>query len=286
MCPGPAAGIPGLQSRVCTHLPERPPFMQLSPSIFKAYDIRGVVPATLTEEVAYALGRAFGQVALREGERTVAVGRDGRLSGPSLSAALVRGLTGRGRGRDRHRHGHHAHAVLCGQHAVQQRHPGDGQPQPADYNGFKMVMAGRAIHGEEIQALRRLMESSGQWPRARRHGTVRLVNVLAPYRDRIVGDVKLARPMKIVIDSGNGIGRRFGARHLPRAGLRGDRAVQRRGRQLSQPPPRPEQAREPARPDPRAETTATPSWAWPLTATATAWASSPRTARTSTPTGR
>ena len=65
--------------------------MQLSPSIFKAYDIRGVVPATLTDEVAYALGRAFGQVALGEGERTVAVGRDGRLSGPGLSAALMMG---------------------------------------------------------------------------------------------------------------------------------------------------------------------------------------------------
>ena len=66
--------------------------MQLSPSIFKAYDIRGIVPSTLNEDVAEALGRAFGTVALREGEKTVAVGRDGRLSGPSLSAALVRGL--------------------------------------------------------------------------------------------------------------------------------------------------------------------------------------------------
>src|SRR5882757_9115632 len=66
--------------------------MKLSPSIFKAYDIRGLVPSTLTEEIAYALGRAFGSVALKEGEKSVAVGRDGRLSGPSLSAALVRGL--------------------------------------------------------------------------------------------------------------------------------------------------------------------------------------------------
>ena len=92
--------------------------MQLSPSIFKAYDIRGVVPSTLTEEVAQALGRAFGTIALREGEVTVAVGRDGRLSGPSLSAALVRGLTAAGVGRDRYRPGHHAHAVLRRQHAV------------------------------------------------------------------------------------------------------------------------------------------------------------------------
>ena len=70
--------------------------MQVSASIFKAYDVRGVVPSTLDEEVAYALGSAFGRMARKEGERTVAVGRDGRLSGPSLSAALVRGLTASG----------------------------------------------------------------------------------------------------------------------------------------------------------------------------------------------
>ena len=70
--------------------------MQLSPSIFKAYDVRGIVPSTLTEEVAEALGRAFGTLARREGEKAVAVGRDGRLSGPSLSAALVRGLVASG----------------------------------------------------------------------------------------------------------------------------------------------------------------------------------------------
>jgi phosphomannomutase len=80
-----------------------------------------------------------------------------------------------------------------------------GSHNPKDYNGFKMVMAGRAIYGDEIQALRRLMEAGKLAPAPARHGTVRLVNVLAPYRDRIVGDVKLARPMKIVVDCGNGI---------------------------------------------------------------------------------
>ena len=70
--------------------------MQLSPSIFKAYDIRGVTPSTLNEEIAEALGRAFGATALAEGERTVAVGRDGRLSGPAMSAALIRGLSAAG----------------------------------------------------------------------------------------------------------------------------------------------------------------------------------------------
>ena len=70
--------------------------MQVSPSIFKAYDIRGIVPSTLTEEVALALGRAFGTIALSQGEKAVAVGRDGRLSGPAMSAALVRGLISAG----------------------------------------------------------------------------------------------------------------------------------------------------------------------------------------------
>src|ERR1700740_2602977 len=70
--------------------------MHLSPSIFKAYDVRGVVPSTLNEEVAEALGFAFGTQARKEGEPAVAVGRDGRLSGPSLSAALVRGLVASG----------------------------------------------------------------------------------------------------------------------------------------------------------------------------------------------
>ena len=70
--------------------------MQLSASIFKAYDIRGIVPVTIDEAVAEALGRAFGTVARSEGETCIAVGRDGRLSGPALSAALMRGLVAAG----------------------------------------------------------------------------------------------------------------------------------------------------------------------------------------------
>ncbi len=70
--------------------------MQLTPSIFKAYDIRGVVPTSLNEAVAEGLGQAFGTLAMAEGQSTVAVGRDGRLSGPALSAALIRGLVSAG----------------------------------------------------------------------------------------------------------------------------------------------------------------------------------------------
>jgi phosphomannomutase len=179
--------------------------MQLSPSIFKAYDIRGIVPSTLTEEVAQALGHAFGTIAQAEGEKVVAVGRDGRLSGPALSAALVRGLVASGVdvidiGMVTTPMLYFAASTLCTS-GIQVT----GSHNPKDYNGFKMVMAGRAIYGEQIQALRRQMEERGTGAAVAKPGSIRNVNLLAPYRDRIVSDVKLARPMKIVVDSGNGV---------------------------------------------------------------------------------
>ncbi|MDP3753833.1 phosphomannomutase/phosphoglucomutase [Polaromonas sp.] len=178
--------------------------MQLDASIFKAYDIRGVVPSTVNEPVAEALGRAFGSIALAQGEQTVAVGRDGRLSGPALSAALMRGLAASG-----------VDVVDIGMATTPMLYFAastlassgiqiTGSHNPKDYNGFKMVLAGRAIYGEDIQALRRSMEAEG-WSAPARAGQITQVNVLAAYRDRIVADIKLTRPMKIVIDSGNGI---------------------------------------------------------------------------------
>jgi phosphomannomutase len=179
--------------------------MQLSAAIFKAYDVRGIVPSTLNEEVAYALGFAFGTVAQSEGEKEVAVGRDGRLSGPALSAALIRGLVSSGVnvidiGMATTPMLYFAASTLCAS-GIQVT----GSHNPKDYNGFKMVMAGRAIHGEEIQALRRLMENSERNSPAAQPGRIRNINILAPYTDRIVQDVKLARPMKVVVDCGNGI---------------------------------------------------------------------------------
>jgi phosphomannomutase len=180
--------------------------MQFSPSIFKAYDIRGVVPSTVNEEMAQALGWAFGKRAQAEGEKTVAVGRDGRLSGPALVAALVRGLAASGVdvidiGPATTPMLYFAASTLCSS-GIQVT----GSHNPKDYNGFKMVIAGRAIHGEEIQALRPLMQAwSPEAAATAGPGRVRNINILAPYRDRIVQDAKLARPMKIVVDSGNGI---------------------------------------------------------------------------------
>ncbi|MBT9506321.1 phosphomannomutase/phosphoglucomutase [Rhodoferax sp.] len=177
--------------------------MQLSASIFKAYDIRGIVPSTIDEAVAEALGRAFGTVARSEGETTVAVGRDGRLSGPGLSAALVRGLVASGIevidvGMVTTPMLYFAASTLCTS-GIQVT----GSHNPKDYNGFKMVMGGRAIYGEEIQALRRMMEGES-WSLLP-GGKIREVNLLEAYAARIVGDIRLARPIKVVVDCGNGI---------------------------------------------------------------------------------
>jgi phosphomannomutase len=177
--------------------------MHLTPSIFKAYDIRGVVPTTLNEALAEGLGKAFGTQAMAEGQSTVAVGRDGRLSGPSLSAALIRGLVASG-----------VHVIDIGMAttpmlyfaantACQSGIQVTGSHNPKDYNGFKMVLGGRAIYGDEIQSLRQMMETE-TW-HLREGGGVQYLDVLADYRQRIVGDIRLSRPMKIVVDSGNGI---------------------------------------------------------------------------------
>jgi len=177
--------------------------MQLTPSIFKAYDIRGIVPSTVNEAMAQALGRAFGTVALREGQSKIAIGRDGRLSGPALSAALMRGLVEVGVevidiGMSTTPMLYFAANTLCAS-GIQVT----GSHNPKDYNGFKMVLAGRAIYGDEIQALRRMMEEE-TWE-MRSGGLIRQVDVLADYTARIVGGITLARPLKIVVDCGNGI---------------------------------------------------------------------------------
>jgi len=182
--------------------------MRVEPSIFKAYDIRGIVGKTVDETFAEHLGRAFGTEARALGERAVAVGRDGRLSGPGLAAALIRGLSSTGLdvvdlgpvttpmlyyvAATRGAHGCNSGIQVTGSH------------NPKDYNGFKMVMAGRAIYGDDIQALRSMIETES-WQLAGAPGAYQQVDVLPAYSARIVSDIRLARPLKIVIDSGNGI---------------------------------------------------------------------------------
>ncbi len=177
--------------------------MQLSASIFKAYDIRGVVPTTLDAEVAEDLGRAFGSAARAAGERAEAVGRDGRLSGPALVDALIRGQVATGVevidvGAVTTPMLYFAANTLCTS-GIQVT----GSHNPKDYNGFKMVLAGRAIYGDEIQGLRKVMDAGSAT--LADGGSVRKVDVLPAYVERIVGDIKLQRPLKVVVDSGNGI---------------------------------------------------------------------------------
>jgi phosphomannomutase len=160
--------------------------MQVSTAAFKAYDIRGIVPAALNEPMAEALGKAFGTCALREGQKAVAVGRDGRLSGPALVAALTRGLVGAGVdvidvGMVTTPMLYFAANTLC-ESGIQVT----GSHNPKDYNGFKMVMGGRAIYGDEIQSLRQMIEDEA-W-QLQSGGRVRNINIEAPYRDRIVSD--------------------------------------------------------------------------------------------------
>jgi len=180
--------------------------MQVDPTIFKAYDIRGIVGKNVDETFAEHLGRAFGSEALAAGEKAVAVGRDGRLSGPGLAAALIRGLKSTGLdvvdigavttpmlyyvAATRAKHGCSSGIQVTGSH------------NPKDYNGFKMVMAGRAIYGDDIQKLRARIESATY---TSKRGRSAKLDIVPEYIARIIGDVKLARPMKIVVDSGNGI---------------------------------------------------------------------------------
>ena len=172
-------------------------------SCFKAYDIRGTVPEQLTPAFAYDLGLAFGAQALALGEAAVAVGRDGRLSGPKLSEALCKGLAAAGVnvidvGMVTTPMLYFAAHTLCTS-GIQIT----GSHNPKNYNGFKMVLAGAAIYGEQITGLREAM-NKGVAPAANA-GHVTAQDVTKAYTDRIVGDAKLARPMKVVVDSGNGI---------------------------------------------------------------------------------
>ena len=180
--------------------------MHVNASAFKAYDIRGIVGVSLDEAFAEHLGRAFGSEAVKAGERAVAVGRDGRLSGPSLVTALIKGLASTGLdvvdlgavttpmlyyvAATRRRRGCRSGIMVTGSH------------NPKDYNGFKMVLAGKAIYGDEIQNLRRRIEAEDY---VRAKGRTAAMNIGSEYLARIVTDCSLARPMKIVVDSGNGI---------------------------------------------------------------------------------
>ena len=171
--------------------------------IFRAYDIRGVVGKTLTQAIVRLIGQAIGTASIAKGAPRVAVGRDGRLSGPELQAALSDGLTASGAGvidlgMAPTPVGYFAaHHLGCGSVVML-----TGSHNPPDYNGLKVVIAGETLHGEAIQALRARIESNDL---AQGSGRIERRDVLDDYVERIASDVKLARPMKLAIDCGNGV---------------------------------------------------------------------------------
>ncbi len=183
----------------------------ISPSIFKAYDIRGVVDDTLTVPAVRAIGLALGTLARQAGTGAAVIGRDGRLSGPTLSAALADGF--RAAGADVIDIGMVPTPVVY--YATFELGTGTGvavtgSHNPPDYNGLKMVIAGDAIYGDAIQGLRESIASGAlaEVAQAQRGGS-RSEDLAARYLARITGDVKLARPMKIAIDCGNGVAGAF-----------------------------------------------------------------------------
>ncbi len=178
---------------------------RLAPEIFKAYDIRGIVGKTLTAEAVRAIGHAIGSEAARRGQKSIAVGRDGRLSGPELAAALAEGLNAAGMevldiGRVPTPLAYFAAHELGCNSAISVT----GSHNPPDYNGIKMVLGGETLYGAMIQDLRRRIEE-GDLLHAKIRGRVKKADVREAYLKTIVSDVKLARPMKIAIDCGNGV---------------------------------------------------------------------------------
>ena len=177
--------------------------------IFKAYDIRGIVGKTFTPEIVEAIGHAVGSEAAARKQAAIVIGRDGRLSGPELSAALAAGLQHAG-----------VDVIDLGMVATPMVYFGTnvlgaasgimvtGSHNPPDYNGFKMVLAGEAIHGDTIGALYASI-ASGDGAAADTPGSYSTHDIRQAYIERILSDVKVARPMKIAVDCGNGVAGAF-----------------------------------------------------------------------------
>ncbi|MFM0170110.1 phosphomannomutase/phosphoglucomutase [Paraburkholderia sediminicola] len=183
----------------------------ISKSIFKAYDIRGVIGKTLDADAARSIGRSFGSEVRAQGGDAVVVARDGRLSGPELVQALSDGLRAAGVdvvnvGMVPTPVGYFAASVPLqlegGERRVDSCIVVTGSHNPPDYNGFKMVLRGAAIYGEQILALhQRIVDENF----SEGSGTYAEYDIADAYLERIASDIKLTRPIKIVVDTGNGV---------------------------------------------------------------------------------
>jgi len=175
----------------------------IDPSIFRAYDIRGIVEQTLTVTAVRLIGRAIGSEALQRGRNEIVVARDGRLSGPILVDALIEGITATGC--DVKDIGCVPTPVLYFATYYLDTQSGvivTGSHNPPDYNGLKIVIDGETLSGEGIQDLRERIEAGNFISGS---GSVEIINVIPDYIERIRGDISLARPLRVVVDCGNGV---------------------------------------------------------------------------------
>jgi phosphomannomutase / phosphoglucomutase len=176
----------------------------IATEIFKAYDIRGIVDKSLTEEIVELIGKALGSEARKRGGTQIVIGRDGRLSGPRLSAALARGMQSTGIevidiGVVATPMVYFAAIELGAKSGVMVT----GSHNPPDYNGIKMVIEGETLALDAIQSLLRRIQAN-DFAVPEQPGGYRTHDINDQYVNRIVGDVKLKRKMKIVMDCGNG----------------------------------------------------------------------------------
>jgi phosphomannomutase / phosphoglucomutase len=175
----------------------------LNPDIFRAYDIRGIVGDSLTVDIAYEIGRAIGSEAYYRGEQAVLVGYDGRLSSPDMAAAVIRGL--KATGRDVKDLGQIPTPVLyfaTQSLDIRSAVMVTGSHNPSEYNGFKIVLGGETLAGEAIDGLRRRIESGDMLTG---EGSVEQIAVQPDYIERVKSDVQVVRPIKVVVDCGNGV---------------------------------------------------------------------------------
>lgn len=191
--------------------------MQLPPRhIFRAYDIRGVVGESLTEEGVRLIGQAIGSEALARGVKCIALGRDGRLSGQSLAEQLKSGILAAGMevldiGQVATPMLYFAAITHCEGSGVMLT----GSHNPPDYNGIKIMLGGETLCDDSIYALhQRLLDNQLQQGNA----SARNINIYAGYEQAILKDVQLKRPMKVVVDGGNGVAGPFASSLLQALG--------------------------------------------------------------------
>jgi phosphomannomutase/phosphoglucomutase len=174
----------------------------VNPQIFREYDIRGIADRDLTDEAVHAIGRAFGQTMRERGKSVIAVGHDVRLSSPRIRTALVEGLLDQG-----------ARVIDVGQvptpalyYAILKLEADGGvmvtgSHNPIEYNGLKLSEGISSLHGPEIQALRERIQTAGVLPK---RGTVETHAIDEDYLRDLEERIKLDRPLRVVVDPGNG----------------------------------------------------------------------------------